>query len=42
MTQLLEPLRPLATVTEVTAVFRDAETDRKALQEKVNSEMEVL
>lgn len=42
VTQLLEPLRPLATIGEVAAVFKAAETDRKALQEKVNSEMEVL
>lgn len=42
VTQLLEPLRPLGTIAEVATVFKAAETDRKALQEKVNSEMEVL
>lgn len=40
--QLLEPLRPLTTVSEVAAVFKAAESDRKAVQEKVNVEMETL
>jgi hypothetical protein len=39
---LLEPLRPLTTVAEVATVFKAAENDRKAVQEKVNAEMETL
>jgi hypothetical protein len=40
--QLLEPLRPLTTIAEVAAVFKSAESDRKAVQDKINMELEAL
>lgn len=40
--QLLEPLKPLTTISEVAKVFRAAESDRKTVQEKVNGELETL
>ena len=40
--QLLGPLKALSTVRTVAELFKAAEDDRKKVQEKVASEMEIL
>ena len=39
---LLAPLKQLSTIPDVAAVFKGAEADRLAVQEKVAGEMEIL
>ncbi|KAL7421623.1 Vacuolar protein sorting-associated protein 53 [Cryptotrichosporon argae] len=42
VTELLAPLKPLATIAQVAEVFRATEVDRKTVQERVNTEMDAF